>query len=198
HRFDPGTLDTVRTMIDRRLQQKWQERFGMLTPRQREQLTWQKLNFGQSEGIDPFVTSELLWEVGWEMLAGRRADLLACCVTQGVGLFVFPLNLLIDPPAGSRSAPLSLLGDGRTRVSWAVAAAVGCAYAALALTALCRLLFAACGRRGPARLFAFWPLLVLFLPVLPFEDPRFRLTLVPMLWLLAVGRSNNPSHGSIP
>jgi hypothetical protein len=195
HRFDPEALDTVRTMIDRRLLEKWPQRVGPLTPQQRSDLTWTRLNFGRTRTVDPFVASSLLWEVGREMLAGRRAAMLACYAAQGAGMLVFPLGLIIDPPAGTASAPLSLIGGG-SALSKALAVAIGSAYAALALAVLCRLIAAVWRHRYSAHLFALWPALTLFLPIMPFEDPRFRLLLIPLLWLLAVGNTTSSQERS--
>jgi len=187
-RFSAAALDEVRGAMDDRLRDKWRERFGPLADRQRETLSWRNLNFGRHDGIDPFVASSLLWEVGWEQLAGRKADLVACFAVQGVGMLIFPLNLVLDPPAGKGSAPLAIIGGGESTVGRAAAVSIGLAYAALVMIALVRLAVAAIRRRPPGALFVLWPMLFLFLPALPFEDPRFRLPLVPLLLVLAVSR----------
>ena len=222
-RFDAQALDEVRIAIDQRLRHEWRQRFGPLTPRQEQALTWTRLNFGRTEGIDPFVASSLLWKVGRQMLAGRGRAMAACFTVQGLKMLVFPLGLVLDPPAGQGSAPFSLLGGGQSRTAQAAAAVIGSTYAVLAVLAAWGLLSAArrrcwpgekkgsgvfCAkhpsgrsgkrlptpffllwhRRWPAHFFAVWLILALLLPTLPFEDPRFRLPLVPFLWLLAVSR----------
>jgi hypothetical protein len=187
-RFDAQALDEVRSAIDQRLRHQWQQRFGPLTPQQEQALTWKKLNFGQADGIDPFVASSLLWKVGREMLAGRGRAMAACFMVQGLEMLVFPLGLVLDPPVGQGTAPFSLLGGGHSRTALAAAAVIGSAYAGLAVLAAWNLLAAACRRCWPAHFFTVWLILALVLPILPFEDPRFRLPLVPFLLLLAVSK----------
>ena len=134
-RFDAQALDEVRIAIDQRLRHEWRQRFGPLTPRQEQALTWTRLNFGRTEGIDPFVASSLLWKVGRQMLAGRGRAMAACFTAQGLDMLIFPLGLVLDPPAGQGSAPFSLLGGGQSRTAQAAAAVIGSAYAVLAVLA---------------------------------------------------------------
>jgi len=188
YRFDARTLDEIRTDIDHRLRQKWEQSYGPLTPAQREELTFAKLNFGEAEGVDPFAASSLLWSVGLELLADRPWALVQCFVTQGAKMLIFPLGLVLCPPAGEGTAPLStLLGSGSIAAS-AAAAALGACYAALILAVCGRLIAAAWRRSWPGHCFVIFPMLALFALALPFEDPRFRLPLIPFLWLLAVAR----------
>ena len=185
YRFDADTLDEVRTGMDHRLHAHWRDRHGPLTAAQRQTLTWRKLNFGRAEGIDPFEASGLLWRVGLEMLAGRKFALVQCFTAQGGSMLVFPLNLVLHPPAGRGSAPLStLLGESRAGVI--VAVVLGSAYAALAMAVCVKLVLAGLRRRWSPALFVLWPMLAIFALSLPFEDPRFRLPLMPFMWLLAI------------
>jgi len=188
YRFDARTLDEVRTEIDHRLQIKWEQHYGPLTLAQREALTFTKLNFGEAPGIDPFAASSLLWSVGLELLADHPWALVQCFLAQGTTMLVFPLGLVLFPPAGEGAAPLStLLGSGSTAAS-VLAAALGVCYTALILVICGRLIAAAWRRHWPTHFFAIWPILALVALTLPFEDPRFRLPMIPFLWLLAVGR----------
>jgi len=187
YRFDAQTLDEIRTQIDHRLQTKWEQSYGPLTPAQREALTFAKLNFGEAESVDPFAASSLLWSVGLEMLADRPGALVQCFVTQGATMLIFPLGLILFPPAGEGAAPLSMLLGSGSIAAIAVAAALGACYAALILAVCGRLIAAARRRSWPNHFFVIWPTLALFALALPFEDPRFRLPLIPFLWLLAVG-----------
>ena len=188
YRFDTQTLDEVRAQIDCRLQTQWEREYGPLTPAQREALTFAKLNFGEAESVDPFAASSLLWSVGLELLADRPWALVQCFVAQGVKMLIFPLGLVLFPPDGEGAAPLStLLGPGSTAAG-AVAAALGLYYTALILAVCARLIAAARRRHWPGHFFVIGPMLTLFVLTLPFEDPRFRLPLVPFLLLLAVGR----------
>ena len=45
-----AVLAEVRDRFDAELRERWAEQFGPPTPEQAEQLTWQKLNYGQDRG----------------------------------------------------------------------------------------------------------------------------------------------------
>ncbi len=184
-RFDAATLDEARTQIDRRLHEKWQEVHGPLNAKQRQALRWENLNYGEAPGVDPFAASSLLWAVGLEVLAEHKAAAVACFAVQGMSMLAFPLGLVVDPPAGSEAAPLSLLGGGSAASSIA-AAVLGTVYALLVVVVAARIAGAVRRWRCPGHLLALLPALGLFVLTLPFEDPRFRLPLVPIFWLVAV------------
>jgi hypothetical protein len=197
-RFSPDALEEIRDELDRRLREKWEQQFGLLTPAQRDSLTWRKLNYGHPVAVDPFVASSLLWSVGLEALADRKLALVQTFTIQGVNMLIFPLGLVLDPPAGTGSTPMSTLLAGRgPLVSTLAPAIIGLAYAALALAVLLRLVTAARRRRLPAASFAFWPAIAMLVLSLPFEDPRFRLPLIPLFWILAVWH-RPPASESVP
>ena len=84
-----------------------------------------------------------------------------------------------------RSAPLSMLLGGRgVLAAKVVPALIG--------WIVVRLIAAAVRRRWPAGFFAFWPALAMFAFSLPSEDPRFRLPLIPLFWILAVAQHPSP------
>jgi len=198
HRFDPHTLDAVRRQIDERLRTRWQERFGPLSPAQREALSWHKLNFGIVEAdIDPALASSMLWSVGLEMIADRKRALVECFLAQGAGLLAFPLGLVLFPPAG-RTAPFSmLLGTAGSKVALAVSLILGAAYTALAAAVLVRLAVAVVRRSWPPCMHLFWPFAGLLCLTFPFEDPRFRLPLVPLMWIMVVGRAKGREESRV-
>lgn len=191
YRFDAATIAEVRDSIDRKLQSQWERRFGLLTPDQRENLTWRKLNYGRAEGVDPFLTSRLLWSVGWETLreAGGLRPMIGCFTEQGIKMLVFPLGLLLDPPVNEGAAPLSILGG---RQGWIAARlapmCIGLAYGSLVALAGWRVIVAVLKQSRLEAGFALWPAMALFVFSLPFEDPRFRLPMMPFIWLLAMSR----------
>lgn len=182
-RFDSDAVASVRERIDQRLRELWAARHGPLTPAERDALRWERLNFGEAAGIDRVEASSLLWEAGVEQLRGRWWALVRCFTAQGVSMLVFPLALVIAPPAGEASSPLSMLGGGGAAGRLA-ALAIGLAYVVLAIGSTSRLMMASVRRRWSPAFFAAVPALVLFVLSLPSEDPRFRLPLVPLLWLL--------------
>lgn len=184
-RFDAAVLDEVRTGIDRQLHEKWEESYGPLSAEQRQALRWEHLNFGEAPGVDPFAASSLLWSVGLELLAEHKVATVSCFAAQGLSMLVFPLGLVLDPPAGAEAAPLSLLGSG-SGTGRMVAGVIGAGYALLVLAAAARIAGAMRERRWPGHLWTLLPAAGLFVLTLPFEDPRFRLPLVPILWLVAV------------
>jgi hypothetical protein len=137
--------------------------------------------------VDPFKASSMLWSIGLDMLAGRLWPMIECFSVQGVFMLIFPLGLVIWPPAGTGSAPLSMLfGSQAGVVARLLPPAIGVAYALLTLWVLIRLVIAVVRRRWPCGFFTFWPAIIMFAFSLPSEDPRFRLPLVPLLWILAV------------
>jgi len=196
YRFDDQTLSQIRTDIDQRLKSKWEDRYGPLTPTQREQLIYAKLNFGKAQGVDPFTASSLLWSVGLDLLADRPWSTVQCFATQGAKMLVFPLGLVLSSPVGEGSVPLSMLFGGSSLTASLIAIVLGACYAALALTVLCRLIAAARWQCWPEHFFVIWPILALFVLTLPFEDPRFRLPMIPFLLLLAVGRQVRHSESA--
>ncbi|MHC4442118.1 MAG: ArnT family glycosyltransferase [Planctomycetota bacterium] len=186
YRFDPHVHNEIRSEIDRRLQEKWEQRFGPLTQTERQNLTWKKLNYNLADDIDQFTASKLLTSVGLDMLTNRRWALVECFTAQGINMMIFPLGLLLFPPAGAATAPLSmLLGPSNSVISTIVPAGIGLGYALLALIVLGRLIYVGMRRYRPASYFVFFPATTLFILALPFEDPRFRLPLVPLMWLMA-------------
>jgi hypothetical protein len=190
YRFDPDATAEVRDRIDQRVRREWPARYGPLTNRQLETLTWHNLNFGKPVAVDPFKASSMLWSVGLHMLADRPWATLKCFAVQGLFMLIFPLGLVLWPPAGSGSAPLSMILGGKGLLAAKVIpAALGAAYAALTFWIVVRLVIAAVHRRWPAGLFAFWPALAMFVFSLPSEDPRFRLPLIPLFWILAVAQN---------
>ncbi|UCD30545.1 MAG: glycosyltransferase family 39 protein [Planctomycetota bacterium] len=187
YRFDPDVHDEIRGEIDRRLQKKWAQRFGPLSEIERQNLSWRKLNYNLATDIDQFSASSLLWSAGTQMLANRRWAAVECFSAQGINMLIFPLGLLLFPPAGTGTAPLSMLAGGSgSWLSTTLAAGIGICYTVLALAVLGRLIHAFLGRYWPASFFVFWPAAALFVLALPFEDPRFRLPLVPLMWLIAL------------
>lgn len=201
-RFSAETHEEIRRRVDRRLQQKWQQRFGPLTDDQRADLTWHRLNFGTARTIDPFVASELLWEVGLEMLHGRTWAIMPCFAAQGLGMLVFPLGLVLFPPA--TAGPMSMLLGGNTAVATAFAVLLGSVYALLTLGVLIRMAQALARRARGAHVAYILPAMTLFVLALPFEDPRFRLPLVPFMWLIAAAplsprsATQCPSRSTVP
>jgi hypothetical protein len=191
HRFNPAVHDEVRTQIDLRLQQEWAARFGPLTPAQRESLTWRRLNYGGPLAVDPFIASELLRKVSYQLLREKWKSALACFAAQGLSMLVFPLGLTIAPPAGAM--PLGILGGGGL-LSRIAATLIGGAYAVLFFVVLWRLWSALWERHWPRHFFVLWPALALFVLSLPSEDPRFRLPIVPLMLILALGTRIAPAH----
>jgi hypothetical protein len=192
YRFDSRALDDVRSQIDRRLVTRYAERFGPLSAAQQAELRWETLNYGTARSIDAFAASSLLWEIGLDILREHPMAAAQCFAVQGLSMLAFPLGLVIDPPAGGGAIPLSSLG-GQVGVRMALAGLIGVLYAALAGACVWRLLAATWRRSWPTAFFAFWPAAALFVLSLPFEDPRFRLPIIPFLWIMAVGE-----HASRP
>lgn len=225
-RFDESVTGEIRREIDDELRHRWLDTVGPLTPAELESLSWKNLNYGKplAGSVDPFIASRLLWAIGRDRLAERPAALFRCFTAQGVMMLIFPLGLVIWPPTGSGAAPLAtLLGEGPA--AQVVSVLIGGAYAALIGFALARLTLVVvvrlatrisrlrsagtapkndrsrAGRPGLNGSFAVWPALAMWILSLPFEDPRFRLPLVPLFWILAVSNSYRrglPSAGSIP
>ncbi len=184
-RFDAEALAEVRDRVDERVRERWRERHGTLSEEERADLTWRRLNFGETRHVDPFEASSVLTAVGLEMMGERKRAVVACFATQGVGMLVFPLGLVVSPPESA--APLSsLFGGGGGIGRQVVPAIIGTAYGLLFGAVVYRVIQAARRRRLGGALFALWPMLGLFVLSLPFEDPRFRLPLVPMMWIIAV------------
>lgn len=193
YRFDTdGAVAEIRERIDRRLRHEWTDRYGPLSKEQLETLTWRNLNFGRPVAADPFDASSMLWSIGLDMLAGRLWAMIRCFTVQGLFMLIFPLGLLLWPPAGSGSAPLSMLLGGGGALAKVIPGLIGAAYAALAAWILVRVVATALRRRWPAGFFALWPALAMFAFSLPSEDPRFRLPLIPLFWILAVSRPPSP------
>jgi hypothetical protein len=191
YRFDPEVHNEIRSEIDQHLQEKWEQHFGPLTEIERDNLTWKKLNYNLATDIDQFVASKLLWSVGMDMLIDRKWALVECFAAQGITMLIFPLGLLLSPPAGAGTAPLSmLLGSSESLISMIVPVCIGAGYALLALIVLGQLIYTCIRRHVPASFFVFWPAATLFVLALPFEDPRFRLPLIPLMWLMAVSRKD--------
>ena len=86
-----------------------------------------------------------------------------------------------------------LLGSSGSIVTFGVSLVIGLAYATLAAAVFVRLVAVLCKRCWPAQMFALWPAAGLLLLTLPFEDPRFRLPLIPLFWLIAVSRLRRPA-----
>ncbi len=195
-RFDPASQARMREeFIDSRLQQRWTERYGEPDARQREDLTWRRLNYGASRAIDPFQASSLLAEIGVEVLRERWPSTLGCFLVQGGAMLAFPLGLVIAPPAGEGAAPLStLLGSLGSGMRTGVAIGLGGAYGLLALAAVAGLAREVIRRRWVPAMLAFWPAAAMWALTLPFEDPRFRLPLVPLMWLMALPRIRVPGE----
>ena len=194
YRFDTeGAVAEIRERIDVRLRHEWPERYHPLSKEQLETLTWRNLNFGKPVAVDPFDASSMLWSIGLDMLAGRLWAMVKCFTVQGLFMLIFPLGLILWPPAGSGGAPLSMLLGGRGGLAATVIPGlIGAVYAALAGWILVRVIFAMVRGRWPAGFFALWPALAMFAFSLPSEDPRFRLPLIPLFWILAVAQSPSP------
>lgn len=191
YRFDPAATAEIRERIDLRLRHEWPEVHSPVSANQLKTLTWQNLNFGKPIGVDPFEASSMLWSIGLDMLAGRLWPMLKCFTVQGAFMLIFPLGLVLWPPASAGSAPFSMLfGSQGGLAARILPPAIGAAYALLTLWILLRLVIAVVRRRWPVGFFAFWPALLMFAFSLPSEDPRFRLPLMPLLLILAV------AHGS--
>ena len=191
YRFDPTATAEVRERIDARLRREWPQARSPATPEELKTLTWQNLNFGKPVAVDPFTASSVLWSIGLDTLKSHPGAMVKCFAVQGAFMLIFPLGLVLWPPAGTGSAPFSmLLGGGAGMLARALPPVIGAAYGALALFVLLRLIIAVWRRRWPAGFFTLWPMLLMFAFSLPSEDPRFRLPLVPLLWILAVA-----SHG---
>jgi hypothetical protein len=192
YRFDPAAVAAVRNQIDVRLRHEWPERYGPLTAEKQQSLTWENLNFGKplAPGVDPFKASALLWSIGADMLASRLWAMVKCFTVQGLFMLIFPLGLVLWPPANAGSAPLSMLFGGQGVLAAKVfPGIIGAVYAALVLWVLVRFIASIVRRQWPAALWAFWPAAAMFALSLPFEDPRFRLPLIPLFWILAVAQS---------
>jgi len=191
YRFDPAVTAEVRERIDTRLRHEWPDVHGPATAEQLKTLTWRNLNFGKPVAVDPFEASKMLWSIGLDMLTGRLWPTVKCFAVQGLFMLVFPLGLVLWPPAGAGSAPLSMLsGAAGGLAAKAISALIGLAYAALTLWVLIRLAIAVIHRHWPAGVFVFWPALAMFAFSLPSEDPRFRLPIIPLLWILAVAQAH--------
>jgi hypothetical protein len=187
YRFDPTIAAEMRDQIDAQLQAKWQEQFGHLTPEEKDSLTWRKLNFGKplAHGVDPMAASNILWSIGTDFLKSHPADMFKCFAVQGSLMLIFPLGLVLWPPASSGSASFSMLMGNQGPRAALVSTVIGSAYAILALWIIANLIMAVARRRFPAGYFAFWPAAAMFIFSLPFEDPRFRLPLIPLFLILA-------------
>src|SRR5205085_4029764 len=167
--------------------------FGPLTSAQRASLNWRVLNYDRPSYVDPFVASQLLRHVGVQILWEYRQSVLPCFFAQGVSMLIFPLGLVIAPPAGA--TPLTLLAGGG-RLSLVAGAALGAAYGMLLAVVLWRLWNVVWLRQRPRHLFMLWPALALFVFSLPSEDPRFRLPIVPLMLMLALAiRTTSGSEG---
>ena len=184
-RFNQAAVVSVRESIDEKLRAAWAARVGPLDDATRERLCCEKLNFGLDYGSDPFDAHRLFVRVGMGELFARPGSTASCFIVQGLKLFIFPLGLVLDPPAGEGAAPLStLLGGGGILRRAIIPAMIGVVYAGLALLAFVRIFPTAYGVDFHAGIFAVMPVICLFVQTLPFEDPRFRLSMTPFLLML--------------
>ena len=195
-RFDSTTLAETRDRLDAELREDWAKRYGPLQPEQLSQLTWRKLNFGQARGVDGFKASAILKNIAITTFLRDKTATVACFATQGLSMLVFPLGLVLCPPAGA--APFSMLGGG-SMLSRVAAGGIGFGYAVLLLAVSGKLVRGAFDRRPVAAAFALvLPAAALFLLSIPSEDPRFRLPIVPLFWVIALARRRRGAGECVP
>ncbi len=185
-RFDPAIVTPILEDMDARLVRRWEREHGPLTAEQKTELRWSNIIYGNIRAVPPVEVSRTLWRIGIEMLAARPAATVACFAARAVSLVTYPAAIGLWPPRNAGAAPFAtLLGVTRPQAARALAVALGAAFAVLAAAALLRVSIAVWRRRRLAVWFAIWTALGLVAMTVPFEDPRFREPLVPMLLLAA-------------
>jgi len=193
HRFDPQVLRVFMEAMDRRLQAAWAERYGPLSPEQRNELVWSNLIYGNVRTVNAVDLSRVLWRIGMDMLADRPLTTFACYAARMTSMLTFPLAIGLWPPAKPQSAPFAtILGESRPLLARAAAVVLGAAFAALGAAATVRVMTAI--RRG-GRFGAWFAVVAAVLFVLltvPFEDPRFREPIVPLLLVIALTPQPRP------
>ncbi|MCO6435875.1 MAG: glycosyltransferase family 39 protein [Phycisphaerae bacterium] len=153
--------------IDRRLRR----RLSFLPEETLESLSWRNLAQGNRTGVNDFVVSDALWDIGREELLAHPWSTLTCYLTRAGELLTFPLGLAIRPATGNAA--------GRLRY-----AAVSAPFAILVIVIVVQMLR---GRwSGSAVYFPLAVTCALLAGTVPQLDPRFRVPLLPMLLIVAM------------
>ncbi len=134
---------------------------------------WSNLAQGNRTELDSFEISRELMRIAWGYLWRSPWTTLACCLTRIGENLIFPLNLLIETPAG-------------VVVSRLQSAALGTFYALAASAAIVGVVRSR--RQWPAILFPVGCLVALTLTTTPQIDPRFRVPMLPLMLFIALLR----------
>ncbi len=195
-RFDPSVVNPILEEIDVRLADRWQRDHGPPASEQAAELTWPNIIYGKLCRVPPVEVSRELWRIGMGLLAERPGATAACYSARSLSMLTFPASIGLWPPANARAAPLAtVLGTGRPGLARAVAVALGGAFAVLTAAAVFRVVPVLWRRERFTAWFVVVTLLGFLAMTAPFEDPRFREPLVPMLLLIALLPCATGVHG---
>lgn len=185
-RFDSAVVRSFVDEVDAELAAEWERQHGPLTDAERAELRGSQLMYGHIGRLNPVDVSRALWRVGGRVLLADPPATIACFAVRGVSMATFPMALGLRPPANPDSAPFTgVLGAGRPMLARTLAIVVGLPFAVLAIAAIVRAAMALRRRAPWAAWFAVVVAIGFAVMTVPFEDPRFREPMVPLL-LLAV------------
>ena len=144
--------------------------YGLPTE-QRQELTWLNLAQGNKTAVNSFRISGELVSIALGYLTESPRSTLTCCLARCASILTFPLDLALWPPNG--------IEVNRLR-----SAALGTMYLLLCVAAVVRLAGRQVGFEA-----GYFPLactMALLLATIPQTDPRFRVSMIPLLIVVAL------------